>query len=394
MVLEATYICVDNSEWMRNGDMPPSRMEAQHDAVNLVAGAKLQGNPENTVGVLTMAENKEVLITLTTDMGRILNALHRIQLKGQVDLINSLQIAQLALKHRESKTHKQRIIAFVGSPVIADEAKLVKLGKALKKNNVSVDIISFGEQNDNQEKLEAFMNAVTNKESTSHMVTIPAGPYMMSDTLVSSPILATETGGGPRAGGVSGDMGGLGVDPNVDPELAMALRISMMEERQRQEQEGKTEGEEPKTDEQPTTNAPDLSSMTDEEQLAYALQISQQQDAQTPTADNTQAENNETAPMEKDNGDKPAAEEPKKEDTPKADEPAVAPMDTISNPAPDASGPDVSQFFEDPQFLASVLGDLPGVDPNDNEIRNVLEQFGQKPQEDKDKKEEKKDEEK
>ena len=42
MVLEATYLCVDNSDYMRNGDFAPSRMEAQQDAVNLLAGAKTQ----------------------------------------------------------------------------------------------------------------------------------------------------------------------------------------------------------------------------------------------------------------------------------------------------------------------------------------------------------------
>ena len=34
---------------MRNGDYIPTRMEAQHDAVNLICGAKTEQNPENTV---------------------------------------------------------------------------------------------------------------------------------------------------------------------------------------------------------------------------------------------------------------------------------------------------------------------------------------------------------
>lgn len=46
---------LDNSEWMRNGDYIPSRLEAQHDAANLLCGTKTQSNPESTVGVLTMA---------------------------------------------------------------------------------------------------------------------------------------------------------------------------------------------------------------------------------------------------------------------------------------------------------------------------------------------------
>ena len=35
-------ICIDNSEWMRNGDYSPSRFQAQADAVNLICGAKTQ----------------------------------------------------------------------------------------------------------------------------------------------------------------------------------------------------------------------------------------------------------------------------------------------------------------------------------------------------------------
>ena len=42
-------VCIDNSEWTRNGDYAPTRFQAQADAVNLLAGAKTQANPENTV---------------------------------------------------------------------------------------------------------------------------------------------------------------------------------------------------------------------------------------------------------------------------------------------------------------------------------------------------------
>jgi 26S proteasome regulatory subunit N10 len=53
------FLCVncslDNSEWMRNGDYIPSRLEAQHDAANMLCGTKTQSNPESTVGILTMA---------------------------------------------------------------------------------------------------------------------------------------------------------------------------------------------------------------------------------------------------------------------------------------------------------------------------------------------------
>jgi hypothetical protein len=38
-----------------------------------------------------------------------------------------------------------RIVAFIGSPVEADEKELMKIAKKLKKEKVNVDIVSFGE---------------------------------------------------------------------------------------------------------------------------------------------------------------------------------------------------------------------------------------------------------
>jgi len=46
---------VDNSEWMRNGDFLPTRLQAQQDAVSLVCHSKTRQNPENNVGLMTLA---------------------------------------------------------------------------------------------------------------------------------------------------------------------------------------------------------------------------------------------------------------------------------------------------------------------------------------------------
>eukprot|EP00166_Cyanidium_caldarium_P003508 ctg_341.g108 len=40
---------------MRNGDVTPTRMDAQQDAIHLLCNAKLGQNPENTVGLLSLA---------------------------------------------------------------------------------------------------------------------------------------------------------------------------------------------------------------------------------------------------------------------------------------------------------------------------------------------------
>lgn len=47
---------IDNSDFMRDGDFIPTRMQAQQDAVSLIFHAKTRANPENNVGLLTLAE--------------------------------------------------------------------------------------------------------------------------------------------------------------------------------------------------------------------------------------------------------------------------------------------------------------------------------------------------
>ncbi|KAM8787029.1 26S proteasome non-ATPase regulatory subunit 4 isoform 1-T1 [Rhynchonycteris naso] len=370
MVLESTMVCVDNSEYMRNGDFLPTRLQAQQDAVNIVCHSKTRSNPENNVGLITLAKyvgqrrrvsgsDCEVLTTLTPDTGRILSKLHTVQPKGRITFCTGIRVAHLALKHRQGKNHKMRIIAFVGSPVEDNEKDLVKLAKRLKKEKVNVDIINFGEEEVNTEKLTAFVNTLNGKDGTgSHLVTVPPGPSL-ADALISSPILAGE--GGAMLGLGASDFE-FGVDPSADPELALALRVSMEEQRQRQEEEARraaaasaveagiaatgTEGERDSDDallkmtisqqEFNRTGLPDLSSMTEEEQIAYAMQMSLQG-----------AEFGQAA---------------------SADIDASSAMDT-SEPAKEEDDYDVMQ---DPEFLQSVLENLPGVDPNNEAIRNAM----------------------
>ncbi|PIA57335.1 hypothetical protein AQUCO_00600220v1 [Aquilegia coerulea] len=252
MVLEATMICIDNSEYTRNGDYAPNRFQAQADAVNLICGAKTQSNPENTVGVLTMAgKGVRVLVTPTSDLGKILACMHGLDVGGEMNLAAGIQVAQLALKHRQNKKQQQRIIVFAGSPVNYDKKVLEAIGKKLKKNSVALDVVNFGEEDDGKpEKLEALVAAVNNSDS-SHIVHVPPSSGALSDVLISTPIFTGDGEGGSgfaaaaaaaAASGVSGF--DFGVDPNLDPELALALRVSMEEERARQEAAAKRAAEE------------------------------------------------------------------------------------------------------------------------------------------------------
>ena len=223
-------ICMDNSEFMRNGDFSPTRFESQYDAVSMLITSKTNANPESTVGILTMAgRSVQVVASPTDEQAKLLSSLHGLSLGGSCNVPAALQVAMLALKHRNNKRGSQRIILFVGSPVEAEEKAMKRVGKIMKKNNIALDIISVGENAVNQQTLEGLLEAV-NKNDNSHYVEVPPG-MIASDVIRKSPIVGGGSSGASAAGG--GDFGEFGgIDPNMDPEMAMALRLSMEEARQ------------------------------------------------------------------------------------------------------------------------------------------------------------------
>lgn len=115
---------------------------------------------------------------------------------------------------------------------------------------------------DNVPKLQALVEAA-NKNDNSNFLDVPMGVSMITDVLFTSPILQGDDfggagaagaadgtngmttdvlAGGAGAAGAGGGLGQFGVDFENDPELAQALRISMDEERARQNEDGKDDG--------------------------------------------------------------------------------------------------------------------------------------------------------
>jgi 26S proteasome regulatory subunit N10 len=405
MPLESCMILLDCSEYMRNGDYVPTRLSAQQDAANLLVSAKTQSHPESTVGV---SAGTELLVSPTDNVGIILNALHDVRLQQQQlsqDVCSAVQVASLALKHRSNKNGAQRIVLFVGSPVIAESRALIKAGRQLKKNNVGIDVVCMGELENNEDKMRELVDAANGRvaeagadgaaaERTCHLVTIPAG-VLPSDVLASSPILAAGGGGGYGAaaggdgdgdfgaaggggGGTGGGGGGFsdyGVDPNMDPELAMALRVSMEEERARQErvaaaaaaEAGAGDGEQKSEDAEMTEAAPaeakaaptaaDMGLSEEEALLQQALAMSMNE--------------NEPADEAKTGEDsKPAAMDVEDEDSAMQ----MALQMSMQNEAAGGDSAAASAEFQDPAFVNELLGSMPGVDPNDPEIQQALRQ--------------------
>ncbi|XP_061357700.1 26S proteasome non-ATPase regulatory subunit 4 homolog isoform X3 [Gastrolobium bilobum] len=381
MVLEATMICIDNSEWMRNGDYSPSRFQAQAEAVNLICGAKTHSNPENTVGVLTMAgKGVRVLVTPTSDLGKILACMHGLEIGGEMNLAAGIQVAQLALKHRQNKKQQQRIIVFAGSPVKHEKKMLEMIGRKLKKNSVALDIVNFGEDEEGKtEKLEALLAAVNNND-TSHIVHVPAGPSALSDVLISTPIFTGDGEGGSgfaaaaaaaAAGGVSGFE--FGVDPNLDPELALALRVSMEEERARQEAAAKKAAEDASKQEKGSEQQAGSQDATMTERASATAS-----EAETKTNNLMDDENALLQQALAMSMDEPAINHDAQDtdmSEAAADDPELAlalQMSVADSTKDSASQSDMSKLLADQSFVSSILASLPGVDPNDPSVKDLL----------------------
>lgn len=234
---ESCFLCLDSTEYMRNGDYYPNRMFSMLEAVNLLVSAKMQLNAENTVGFLTAGGNAcTVFETLTMDVDRVLSSLANVKIKGKVCHFSAaLRIAALALTHRTNPRSEKRIVIFVGSPIRETEKELETLAKKLRKDDVAVDVVSFGVP-ENVDLLSGFVSKV-NKQENSFFINIEEGSNLIGvlmDTRVFTGPDVIPTGDAAGMAMPGGAGMGFTVDPNADPDLQMALRLSMEEEWQRQ----------------------------------------------------------------------------------------------------------------------------------------------------------------
>ena len=289
------------------------------------------------------------------------------------------QVAHLALKHRQNKHQRMRIVLFIGSPVEAETSELISVGKKLRKCNVAVDVVSFGDVDENAEKLEAFMGAV-NKNNNSNLVTVPPGSNL-ADVLLSTPIFMDENSGGgsgfaAAAAAASShaamqglDGGDTMMDGGDDPALALALRVSLEEERARQEA------------------AAAAANGGDAEPAAGAAPA--EAEAKTPAAEAPAAgaAAEDVAMMDEDallqrafalsmGGEGGAAGGGE-------DDPALQAALAMSMQEDQAggSGAGAADPLADANYVNSILSSLPGVDPNDPSIQQALQGDAEKKEE-------------
>ena len=160
---------------------------------------------------------------------------------------------------------------------------------------MGIDVINFAHP-DNVPKLQALVQSANNSDN-SHFLDVPIGVAMITDVLITSPILMEEgAGDAPMAeGGAPGNIGEAapnrfaeygGFNPEMDPDLAMAMKISLDEMRANQKANEEKKPEEPKANE-----VADEESEHDEQYyLDLAMKMSMEPDANEAQAQEKPAE--------------------------------------------------------------------------------------------------------
>lgn len=243
------------------------------------------------------------------------------------------------------------MIAFVASPVSETVEELKSLGTRMKKNKVAIDIVSFGEDGENETKLTTLVNAA-NSGDNSHFVAVATKPYV---------VLSDELAGSAVFGGVMA-MGGNGA---MEDDLELAIRLSL--------QEGGGGGG--AAGAAPMAAAPGGNNMAvdDDPEMAQAIAMSMGLNPQDPLPPTGQEEIDDELEL---------AIRMSMQDSMDTDEPAP-PSD-----APTSGEGQPEQV--DSEFLRGLVQNLEGVDPNDPQFKELLSALNPEQNPDQDPKEKEK----
>lgn len=293
---------------------------------------------------------------------------------------------------------------FVGSPVAdassaESNSELKALGTQLRRNNIALDLIGIGENENNAAAFQVLIDAA-NKDGNSRLMMVPAG-VLPSEMLSTSPIMMGDlvdaggagVGGAGGAGGAgAGAAGGGfanfgGIDPSMDPELAEAMRLSMEEARaaQQREEAVATAASTSSTSSSSSAAAPAPSGgtggvvaansmavdgdLTDEDALlqqALALSMNEANAASSSSSSSATAATSTPASAA------PAASPVAPGAPASAAAPSSSSSSSSSSAAPAAGGAASGGGFSNPDFIQSVLAGMEGVDMSDPELQAAI----------------------
>lgn len=185
---------------------------------------------ETSIGLMTMGgDSVQVLVTPTNDTAHLYSVFNKIKVGGTPKFAKSLQIAQLALKHRINKHQKERIVVFTADTMVEPESDIIDLCRKMRRNNTQIDIINISSPN-NVAMLKNIIDTVNVEDKSCFLDYGPENNESLVDTVKKSPMMYNNAN--------MGQGGGMGFQANndeFDDELQAVLRMSLEEERKRQE---------------------------------------------------------------------------------------------------------------------------------------------------------------
>ena len=133
---------------------------------------------------------------------------------------------------------------FVGSPIKHSEEELLAIGKKLKRNSIGINIISYGATEQNNDKLDKFINAVNNNNN-SNMISVQPG-FVIVDALFSSSLMGAEQpdqimSDNISGGNQQGQGGNVVPQSQFDRDMQRAFELSNEEEKKRNDVHTKNE---------------------------------------------------------------------------------------------------------------------------------------------------------
>lgn len=204
-----TVIIIDNSEYCRNTDLLPTRLMSSKNAASTIVNAFCRG--EDSVAVVGTAP-ATCLSPLSRNQASLLNTVNSLQTGPSYSIINALRIGHLLLKRKPDESYKGKLVMFIGSPLDGQPEEYFEIARALKKLEVEVCVVTYGERDQIDRTISEFCNVVSSSNYPSCFVPVSQGGDI--DTAVTQSAFV----GGPEA--VYNEF-------EDDPELAAAIALSM-----------------------------------------------------------------------------------------------------------------------------------------------------------------------
>lgn len=201
---ETLMIILDNSFYSQNQDISPTRFIAQKRILETFIHDTINKSPENSIGFAPLANTTYQIITPSSDIQYLISQLTSYKLSNLYKPISTLNACHASVR---LKGEKKTILLFLGCKLDINETVLKIL-----KNGIDVYIAAFGDGKDVGDEIGKEVSEYSGKE-------VIKGRYHYVAVEYNQDLYTA----------VMGMFGKSGDEYEDDPELAMAIKLSLLD---------------------------------------------------------------------------------------------------------------------------------------------------------------------